>query len=203
MGLLALKKRLLSLLTEEIKVYIPQFEAYTSDYQMVVYACRDFEEWMKCKWDIKSHHRLYEKLEETLDHEPKDFKVFLNFWVGCWLEKWRERVKVLSTKPKLPPNVLKRIRKARKFYREMEHGNELKEMVIRKLIRHGEICMTQVIAENLIIGEIAKRIGSMNGSSRFVNVQPIDIFISLSYKISRLSKEKGPLIYLNIKPYMF
>ncbi|MCW4020748.1 MAG: hypothetical protein NWF14_05935, partial [Candidatus Bathyarchaeota archaeon] len=135
MALVSLKKRLITLLAEEIKEYLPQFEPYSSDYPMVIYACRDLEEWMKCTWDIKTNHGIHETLGQTLEHEPEVIRVFLTFWVGCWLEKWTERVKILLAKPEIPPNALKRVKEAKKIYRGMKHRNELKKMVIQRLIR--------------------------------------------------------------------
>lgn len=203
MGLLTLRRRLLSLLADEIKAYLPQFEPQTTDYQMVVYACRDLEAWMKHIWGINSHRGIYEKIEEALEHEPRDFRVLLNFWVGRWIEKWRERVKVLSTRPKLPPNVQKRIEKAKKLYRGMGRRKELKNLVTEKLMLQGEICMAELIAENLIVEEIAKRSRGMNQDLSPVVLDPLDIFNSLTRRISRLRKEKRPLIYLNVKLYTF
>jgi len=202
MSLLSLRGRLLSLIAKELELCIPQFEPYTSDYQIVIYACRDLEAWMKTKWDIDDHGVIYEKIEEYFKDEHRDFKIFLGFWVNRWLEKWRERVKFLSTKPKVPPQYLDRVKNARRLYQEMEHRRELKEIVVRKLVCQGEICMSELIAENLIIEEIAKRTQTMDPISKLVRLNPLEILNSLSCTISRLPKEKGPLIYLNIKPYM-
>ncbi len=201
MSQLTLRKRLMSSIAEEIETYLPQFEPYTSDYQIVLYACRDLEQWIERKWDTAGHERVYERIEEALELEPKIFRIFLNFWVGRWLDKWRERVKVLSAKPKLPLTVLEKIKKARMLYKEMEYRRELKNMVTGKLIGQGEICMVEAIAEALIVEEIAKHIRSTAGDSELTIVTPIDILNSLSQRISRLHEEKGPLIYLNIKPY--
>jgi len=201
MSQLTLRKRLLSTLAEEIEKYLPQFEPYSSDYQMVLYACRDLEQWVEHKWTITGTDGVYKQIEGALEYEPRVFRVFLNFWVGHWLEKWRERVRVLSERPKLPPMVLKKIKKARILYKEMEYRRELKKMVIGKLIGQGEICMVEAIAEALIVEEIAKRIQSTEGDSELTIVTPIDILNSLSQRISRIHEEKGPLIHLNIKPY--
>ena len=198
MGLLAPRRRLLFLLSEEMKGYLPQLEPYSSDYQLMVYASRDLEDWLKCKWE-RSSREVQEELEAALDNNFEAFKAFLNFWAGLWLEKWRERVKVLSTRPKLPPDVLKRIKKAKRVYRQMPHGRELKKMLVWKLISQGEICMPGFIAERLIIEEIAKRSRGSQEPFKFPETFALDLFNALSHRISRLPKEKGPLIYLNIK----
>jgi len=53
MGLISLQRRLISLLAEELKEYIPQFEPYSADYQMVLYASKDLQEWMKHEWSLE------------------------------------------------------------------------------------------------------------------------------------------------------
>jgi hypothetical protein len=150
------RRQLLSTLANKMEGYLPQFGPCSSDYQMVGYACRDFEEWIRNKWNIESKRDLYKQLEETMNNNPLALKNLLNLWASLWLEKWNQRVKVLFDKPKLPSQIQERIKDAKLFYRGLQHKNELKEMINQKLIRGGELCMTTFIAENLIIEEIAK-----------------------------------------------
>jgi len=49
---------------------------------------------------------------------------------------------------------------------------------------------------------IAKRIQSIDEGRRSEDMDAFDIFNCLSYRISTLPKERGPLVYLNIRPYM-
>ena len=202
MGLISLQRRLISLLAEELKEYIPQFEPYSADYQMVLYASKDLQEWMKHEWSLEGVS-FYESLERLVRERSHEFRVFLKPWVSKWIEKWRERVKLMHTQPKLPENVQKKIMEAKKIYRRFEFGRELKTLIIRKLIRHGEICMPSFIAENLIIEEIAKRLKYAKPSLNSIELDPMDIYSSLSDRISRLPMEKGPLIYLRVKPRVF
>jgi len=202
MGFLSLRRRIISLLAEELKEHVPQFEPYSADYQMVIYASRDLEEWMKYKWSLNSG-AFYEMLGNLIEERYDEFHIFLKSWVSVWLEKWRERVRLLHTKPKLPPSVMKRFKQAKKIYQKSEFKRELKNLLTKKLIRHGEICMTIFIAENLIIEEIARRLRNERLDSNNTKLDPIDIYNTLSRRIFGLSKEKGPLVYLRIKPYMF
>jgi len=202
MGFLSLRRRIISLLAEELKEYIPQFEPYSADYQMVIYASKDLEEWMRYKWSLNSG-AFYETLGRIIENRYDEYHIFLKPWVSVWLEKWRERVRLLHTKPKLPPNVMKRLKEAKRIYQKSEFKRELKELLTRKLIRNGEICMASFIAENLIIEEITRRLRDVKPESNDVKLDPIDIYNSLSRRIFSLSKEKGPLVYLRIKPYMF
>jgi len=202
MGFLSLRRRLISLLAEELKESVPQFEPYSADYQMVVYASKDLEEWIRYKWSLNSGV-FHETLERIMDEKNDEFHIFLKPWVSIWLEKWRERVRLLHTKPKLPPNVMERLKEAKRIYKKSEFKRELKDLLTRKLIRHGEICMASFIAENLIIEEITRRLRDTKPNSNNIKLDPIDIYNSLSRRIIGLSKERGPLVYLRIKPYMF
>jgi len=202
MGLISLQRRLISLLAEELKDHIPQFEPYSADYQMVLYASKDLQEWMKHEWSLEGVS-FYESLERLVRERSQEFRVFLKPWVSKWIEKWRERVKLMHTQPKLPENVQKKIMEAKKIYRRFEFGRELKTLIIGKLIRQGEICMPSFIAENLIIEEIAKRLKNAKPGLNNIEIDPMDIYSSLSERISKLPMEKGPLIYLKVRPRVF
>jgi len=203
MSVINFRNRFLSLLIREFEKYIPQFKPYSLDYQMVVYASKDLETWLKVKLNTNDSRIVYKTLREYLMNNPRDLKVSINFWVGMWLKKWRERVRILSTKFEMPKKYVEKIRKARKIYKHMDYRHELKSIAVKKLVNQGEICMVEFIAENLILEEIAKRIQKSNKDSRFIVLDPLSMYNAISSRIMRLSKEKGPLVYLNIKPNMF
>ncbi|MEM2167315.1 MAG: hypothetical protein QXR74_02985, partial [Candidatus Bathyarchaeia archaeon] len=103
----------------------------------------------------------------------------------------------------MPKNHLENIKTARKLYQHMDYRQDLKDIAVRKLIKHGEICMVEFIAENLIVEEIAKYIQKAGKESRIIAIDPLKIHNALSARIARLPKERGPLVYLNIKPNIF
>jgi len=199
MSIMMLRERLTRLLTEEFKVHIPQFRPNSSDYQMVIFAYQDLMTWMRIKWETENPRVLYLKLERFLRDESMDLRIFVSVWLNQWLEKWRERVKILLKEPKYAKGKMERLKRAKRFYMGMKHRRELKEMVIRKLIDQGEVCMVESIADNLIIEEIARRLPPKD--EREPKLNPIDIFNALSSKISRLPRERGPLIYLRMGLY--
>ncbi len=201
MSLPAFKGRIISFIAEELQKSIPQFRPYTEDYQIVLYVYQDFETWIRTKWG-DNDPRMISKLERCLQEESGELTAFLSFWLSIWVEKWRERVEILSRKPKLPKGYLKYLKRARRFYREMEQRQELKNMVVRRLINQGEICMVEPIAETLILQEIMKNVQSVDEEACHMKINALDILNNLSQRISGLPKEKGPLIYLEIKTYM-
>ncbi len=196
------RSRLFSLLAKEFETFIPQFKPYTTDYQMVAYASKDLETWLKVKMGIDDAEALYKMVEETYRGGPRDPRTPVGFWADMWLKKWRERVKILSTKFEEPRDHVERVKRARKIFQEMDWRNELRKMIIKKLIEHGEICMTEFIADNLIIEEIARRLQRADNNS-IIALDPLSIYNAVSSRIVRLSKEKGPLVYLSIKPGLF
>jgi hypothetical protein len=198
MGLLSIHRRLISLLAKEIDTYIPNFEPYSSDYEMITYAYSDLEECLMYLWSIYDKEYLNLRIQETLKHESDDFKIFINIWTSRWVKKWKERVKILLSKPKIPPQIVKRYESANNIYQGLEDRNELKKMVTRRLISKNEICMVRTIADNLIIEELVRRYPVFNKNTKIFS---LGLFNSISFKISKLSEKKGPLIYLSIKSY--
>ncbi|MEM1586325.1 MAG: hypothetical protein QXX99_03255 [Candidatus Bathyarchaeia archaeon] len=202
MSVMGFRSKLFGFLVKEFETFIPQFKPYTTDYQMIIYASKDLETWLKVKMDIDNTKVIYGRLEEIFKDNPRDFKILLNFWADMWLKKWRERVRILSTNFEMPRDHIERLKKARRILQEVDWKNELRSMTIRKLVEYGEICMTEFIADNLIVEEIAKRLQRTNKDDLIV-LDPLSIYNMVSSKITRLSKEKGPLVYLNIKPNLF
>ena len=76
---------------------------------------------------------------------------------------------------------------------------ELKDALIRKLLNRGEICMTEQIAENLIVEEISKFIPRVDEGQETINLNPLQILNNLIPRISQLPREKGPLVYLTLR----
>ena len=140
MGSISLRRKLFPLIGKEINRHISQFDLNSSDCQMVVYASRDLEEWMKHIRTANNRQSLYEGFREVIENEHREFSIFLSFWIGLWLGKWRERVKLLTRKPKLPPNLLERYKKARKIYGKMEYRKELRRIKIAKITVKGCSC---------------------------------------------------------------
>jgi len=166
---------------------------------MVSFVYRDLINWFRVKWNIEDSYSIPGMLDRYVDEESEELNVFLSLWLDRWLEKWRERVKILHKNPKIPKFSLERANRSMKIYRKMEHGAELKDALIRKLINKGEICVTEQIAENLIVEEIAKSIPRTDEGHETPRLNPLEILNNLTPRISRLPKEKGPLVYLRVR----
>ena len=108
-------------------------------------------------------------------------------------------MKILHRKPKIPQKYRERIERAKKLYGKMDHGKELRRTVIKRLIEQGEICMPDKIADELIIKAILHRLQTNEPKDTNLNLNPMEILSNLIPKITRLTKIRRPLIYLNIK----
>ena len=52
---------------------------------------------------------------------------------------------------------VKNTRNAEPLWRKIEHKQELQEVVVSTLIKNGEICGTEILAENLLKMELGER----------------------------------------------
>ena len=202
MSILALRGKILSILTMKLKARIPQFAPESMDHDMVFFAYKDLITWLKVKWGMDESYLIPGKLNRYVFEKRDELDAFLNFWIDSWLEKWRERVKILHKKPKIPKPNAERLGRANRIYRKRKNLKELEEMVVRKLINNGEVCMTKEIAKNLILEEITKRVRSKD-EKLDANLNPLDILSNLTSRISRLPNEKGPLVFLKVKSRLF
>ena len=198
MSIVALRGQILSKLSGKLKERIPQFAPESMDHDMVFFAYKDLIAWLKVKWDTNESHMVSGRLNKYVFEKEDELDAFLNFWVDSWLEKWRDRVRILLKKPRIPKPNLERVNTANRFYREGKDLKELEEIVVRKLVNKGEICMTREISKNLILEEIAKRVPSRD-EKKEANLNTLDILSDLTSRIARLPDEKGPLVFLKVK----
>jgi hypothetical protein len=89
---------------------------------------------------------LYQNLQTT-----KEVAEFIDMWVKMWWKKWLERTKIIISNDQLPKNSLHiGGGGSPSVTLSPEETDELLGVTIMKLIQFGEICCTQIIAENLL-----------------------------------------------------
>jgi hypothetical protein len=188
----------MSLLARELKREIPELDLYGQERSLLDFAYNDLETCLKAKWkDLSSA-----ELEETLRAEDRqeELNEFLKVWTPQWLEKWRERVTLCQQLPHFSLEHAKTKRKAAKLFKQMENGQELKKLVAQKLIDKGEVCMAEMLAENLIVEEIAHRLRMNRGKKPTdkAAMEPLDIFQAVLPRVKRLAERRIPLIHLKL-----
>jgi len=182
----------------QLEKEIPDVDIYGVERKLLDFAYEDLETCIKLKWkDANSVD-----IEEALDNEDQqeEVKAFLKVWTGQWLEKWRERVTFCQKMPRFSLQHLKAKRKAAKIFKRMEYGQELKEFIVQKLVNQGEVCMPELIAENLVIEQIAYLL-KMNGGKTPVDkdaLEPWQIFHDVLPQVKSLTERKMPLIHMKL-----
>lgn len=189
---------IMSWLARQLKKEIPDLDLYGSERRLLDFAYQDLETWLK----LKLRDTNSDDIEKALNNEDrqKEIKEFLKIWTKQWLEKWRERVTLCQKMPHFSLAHLKIKRKAMKIFERMEEGQELKKLVVQKLINKGEMCMAELIAENLVIEEIAYRL-NMNGGKTpndKITLEPWHILQEVLPRVKRLTERKTPLIHLRL-----
>jgi hypothetical protein len=80
------------------------------------------------------------------------------------------------------------------MWRKIEHKQELQEIVISTLIKNGEVCGTEILAENLLKMELGEKDAeNVNEKER--------IFATLNNalrKAREMAQSRGPLIFVKI-----
>lgn len=189
---------MMSWLAGELEKEIPDLDVYGSERKLLDFAYNDLE---TCLIE-KLSDTEFADLEEALENESSqdEIKAFLKLWTKQWLEKWRERVTLCQKVPQFSLEHVRLKKKAAKIFKRMKDGPELKKMVVQRLINKGEVCMSDLIAESLIIEEIAFRLrvnGGKTPTDKSV-LQPLDILQQVSVRVKSLSERKTPIIHLKL-----
>jgi len=188
------------MLGEKLKEADSALDVSGSDRKVLQVACQDFTNFLKFHWDLigkeASQCELVEKLERLFKEDPAELEEFLAVWVGIWLRKWKERVKLLIGRQNANKwaKVSKTLSSAEPLWRKVERKQELQEVVVATLIKNGEICGTEILSENLLKMELGeKRVRNLKDEERIFAV----VNNSLR-KARQMAQSRGPLIFVKI-----
>lgn len=188
------------MLAEKLKDANPALDITGSDRKVLQVATQDFTNYLKYHWQLigreASHCELVEKLEKLFKETPAELEEFLTVWIGIWLKKWKERVKLLIGEQNINKwsQAAKNLAKAEPLWNQIENKQELQEVVAATLIRNGEICGTDILSENLLKMELAeKRVQDLKDSERVLT-----IVNSAIRKARGMAQSRGPLIFVKI-----
>jgi hypothetical protein len=191
--------KILFWLAQELRKEIVDFDSYGQDRHLLAFAYRDLETCLKVKWKPANPYELHMLLKKAGENHPEEVKAFLKVWICRWLKKWRERVRLFQEMPRFSKRHLGNIMKAKKIYREMKERRELKKLVVQKLVNQGEVCMTRLIAETIIIEKIAHQLNRRGGKpSTTITLNPAEILQGILSKVKTLTDRKTPIVYIKI-----
>ncbi len=188
------------LVGEKLKDADPALDILGSDRKVLQVACQDFTNYLKYHWELigkeASQCELVEKLEKLFKENAAELEEFLTIWIGIWLKKWKERVKLLigDQNANKWSKVSKTLSTAEPLWKKLEHKQEIEEVVVATLIKNGEICGTEILAENLLKMELGeKRVQLLSDKERVFTIVNIAL-----RKAREMAQSKGPLIFVKI-----
>jgi len=188
------------MLGEKLEDADPALDVTGSDRKVLHVACQDFTNFLKFHWDLigkeASQCELVEKLEKLFKEDSAELEEFLTVWIGIWLKKWKQRVKLLIGQQNTDKwrKASKALHNAEPLWKETERKQDLKEVVVATLIKNGEICGTEILSENLLKMELGeKHVKYLNDKERLLTV------VNNSLRKARgMAQSQGPLIFVKI-----
>ena len=188
------------MLGEKLKDADPALDITGSDRKVLQVACQDFTNYLKFHWNLigkeANQCEIVEKLETLFKEDAAELDAFLTVWIGIWFKKWKERVKLLIGNQNANKwnKVSKTLANAEPLWRKIERKQELQEVVVSTLIKNGEVCGTEILAENLLKMELGeKNLQNVNDKER--------LFATLNNalrKAREMAQSKGPLIFVKV-----
>jgi hypothetical protein len=188
------------MLGEKLKDVDPALDIMGSDRKVLQVACQDFTNYLKFHWNLigkeANQCEIVEKLETLFKEDAAELDAFLTVWIGIWFKKWKERVKLLIGNQNANKwnKVSKTLANAEPLWRKIERKQELQEVVVSTLIKNGEVCGTEILAENLLKMELGeKNLQNVNDKER--------LFATLNNalrKAREMAQSKGPLIFVKV-----
>jgi hypothetical protein len=178
----------------------PDMDIMGSDYKVLQVACQDFINYLKFNWNLtgkeSSQLEIVEKLEKHFNEDEKELEAYMTVWVGMWFKKWKERVKLLIGEQNANRwnKISKSLTNAEPYWKKIENKKELQELVVTTLLKNGEICGTEILAENLLKMELGEKcVQNLRDQER--------LFVALNNSLRKareIALSRGPLIFVKI-----
>lgn len=189
-----------TLLSEKLKNRNSMLDVFGSDRKVLQIACDDLMNYLKFHWNLVGKEanecELVDRLEKFFNENPSELEEFLDIWTGIWLEKWKERVKLLIGRENANRwnRVTKILNNAEPLWRKLSNKQEMQEVLASTLVKNGEICGTTILAENLLKMEL----GEKNMANLGEEEQIVHVVNNALRKARELTRSKGPLIFVKI-----
>ena len=186
---------------EKLKDADPALDVMGSDRKVLQVACQDFTNYLKFHWNLigkeANQCEVVDKLELLFREDADELDAFLTVWCNIWFKKWKQRVKLLIGNQSANKwnKMTKSVTDAEPLWRKLEHKQELQEIVISTLIKNGEVCGTEILAENLLKMELGEK--SIQGLAD----EKEKVFTTLNNtlrKAREMAQSRGPLIFVKV-----
>jgi len=167
----------------------PNAQAY--DRKVIQLAYKDFLNYMKPKIKTNIRYCIEYKVEKIASEETLEFDAFLTVWIGMWIKKWQERVKLVIGRNNGQEKSVT-VQKLENITLENDLKEEIINVVSCTLINNGEICGTEIIAENIINQELNKEMDITDKK------QAVTFLQNIIQAARNTSKTTGPLMFIEI-----
>ena len=188
------------MLGEKLRNQDSALEIRGSDRKVLQVACQDFTNFLKFHWDLIGRESnecdLVEKLEKLYKENSSELDEFLNIWVGIWLTKWKQRVKLMigSQNSCRWNRASQNMHDVNPIWKKIDSKKEMQEIVVATLIKNGEICGTEILSENLLKMAISeKKLKSKEDKE--------GLFAAVNATLRKardMAQSRGPLIFVKI-----
>ncbi|MGA2309607.1 MAG: hypothetical protein ABSG57_08680 [Candidatus Bathyarchaeia archaeon] len=188
------------LLSDKLKDKNPMLDVLGSDRKVLQIACQDLTNYLKVHWDLVGKEAnecdVVERLEKLFNETPSELDEFLAIWTGIWLNKWKERVKLLigNENSKRWNHAARVLNNGETAWRRLSHRQEIEDIIISTLVKNAEICGTSILAENLLKMEL----GEENKDYESDEEQIVNVVNDTLRKARELTQSKGPLIFVKV-----
>jgi len=189
-----------TMLAEKMRQSDIHFDASGADVKVLRIAYRDLINYLKHYWNMvgkeSSEFKVAGKIEKMLKDAPTEFEMFLSVWTGMWLKKWAQRVKLLlgdqvQDKNMSGLNLISGDVEA--SWQKLEGKQEIIELVVSSLVKNGELCATEILAENILKTEFAKNTSVANGTK-----QVLRLLETALCRAREMAKCVNPLIFVKV-----
>ena len=186
---------------EKLKDADPALDVMGSDRKVLQVACQDFTNYLKFHWNLigkeANQCEVVDKLELLFREDADELDAFLTVWCNIWFKKWKQRVKLLIGNQNANNwnKMTKSVTDAEPLWRKLDHKQELQEIVISTLIKNGEVCGTEILAENLLKMELGEK------SIQSLTDEQEKVFTTLNNtlrKAREMAQSRGPLIFVKV-----
>jgi len=182
----------------------PKFNYLHTEHKMYKIAVEDFINFCAVKWKLSIEDVRY-KFELELEDKGLELKEEVDAWVNLWLITWKKRVKLVFTDEeynRYTKTIQQLIRKdkTQRKYRNVsfQRIKQFKWATIECLVHNGELCFTNVLAEEIIKQRLSVYEKSLNDAKG-----KLDALYFIMRRVRSLSRISGPLIFLKVNKLLF
>jgi len=147
-----------------------------------------------------------EYLEFQLDENPAAVIKEAEEWLDVWIWKWKQRVKLVMREDEDLEAARRIEEEVKRIIPLIERYDELKRFVVGSLIRVGEVCFTNTIAESLIKSALFKWLKSYRDHEKLaeiINKNPLLLLNEVIKRVKSLKKFKGYLVVVRVADQVF